>query len=79
MSNPSSKEFSSVETPVPGRMKLRDLMSLARERLGDRAADLKTREELEAALFPSSPQKEAPPSPAVSRVVITRDFFLPTK
>jgi hypothetical protein len=65
-------------------MKLRELVGLARERLGERAANLKTREELEAALFGASVADEAPPQqPAVARdvagtmgtTVITKDFF----
>lgn len=76
MSDPPAKEFSGVETPVPGRMKLRELLSLARERLGDRAADLKTREELEAALFASSAVTRSPPEQPVVRIIITKDFFV---
>lgn len=78
MSDPPAKEFSGVETPVPGRMKLRELLSLARERLGDRAADLKTRDELEAALFGSSAvtPTPSPPEQPVVRIIVTKDFFV---
>lgn len=76
MSDPPAKEFSGVETPVPGRMKLRELLSLARERLGDRAADLKTREELEAALFGSSAVTPSRSEQQVVRIVVTKDFFV---
>lgn len=90
MSNSPSKDSSLVENPGPGRMKLRELVGLARERLGDRAADLKTREELEAALFGApvagaqvvgaQVADEASPPPVVARdvvgkTVITKDFF----
>jgi hypothetical protein len=65
-------------------MKLRELVGLARERLGERAVDLKTREELEVALFGPPAGDEAPPQSvavrsAVCPVVTTKDFFvLPT-
>ncbi len=78
MTDSSFKESSGIETPVPGRMKLRELLALARERLGDSAADLKTREELEAALFGTTAVAQAR-SPAAepprARVIITKDFF----
>jgi len=76
----SSKEFNGVETPAPGRLKLRELVSLARERFKEKAVELKTREELEAALFGdgSSPVGQAQPAPPPApRVVVTRDFFVP--
>ncbi len=89
-----------MESSVVRRLSLRELMVLARERLGARAAELKTRDELVAALFgapgPASPAPApvaaASPSPAPAppaaaaaapeaagpRVVVTRDFFVPS-
>jgi hypothetical protein len=72
------------------RLSLRELMVLARERLGEKAAALKTREELVRALFGavpgSSPSQAArleapaaasePPPPPPVRTIVTRDFFL---
>jgi hypothetical protein len=51
---------------------LRELLTLARERLGPTASGLKTREELVAALTPSG-GPVASVEPAVP--VVTRDFF----
>jgi hypothetical protein len=64
-----------MESSAVRRMGLRELTVLARERLGARAAELKTRDELVAALF-GPPAPAAPPAP---RVVVTRDFFVPAQ
>jgi hypothetical protein len=62
------------------RLSLRELITLARERLGPDAAQLKTREELETALFaparapaPAPPPVELVPAPVP---VVVRDFFI---
>jgi hypothetical protein len=70
-----------METSAVKRLSLRELMVLARERLGARAVALKTREELVQALFGGEPARgpaAAPPRTAAPppRVVVTRDFFL---
>jgi hypothetical protein len=53
-------------------------MVLARERFGPRAVEYKTREELVRALFDGPTPAPQAPAPA-SRVVVTRDFFVPAK
>lgn len=74
------------------RRSLRELLTLARERLGRAAAGLKTRDELLAALRhgdgPAAPNPaSAPPNPAPApapardastppAAVVTRDFFV---
>lgn len=58
--HPDLDEGRLVETPVAGRLKLRELMRLAHERLGERAVELMTREELEVALFGSRASGGAP-------------------
>jgi len=69
-----------MESSAARRLGLRDLMVLARERLGERAADLKTREELLQVLFgartPAAPPPATAPEP---REVVTRDFFVPRR
>jgi hypothetical protein len=71
--NPVSEKCEGVED-LPRRT-LRELLTLARERLGSAASGLKTKDELIAALSapqaaPVAPTPESPP-----REVITRDFF----
>ena len=51
---------------------LRELLTKARERLGNAASGLKTRAELVAALQGDSPAAPEPPRPLE---VVTRDFF----
>jgi hypothetical protein len=64
-----------------GKRTLRELLTLARERFGSRAATLKTRAELLAALTaPTENSTPAPPSPVVAppapvREIIVKDFF----
>lgn len=60
------------------RLSLRELITLARERLGPDAAQLKTRDELETALFaPARPPTPAPPPVELAPVsVVVRDFFV---
>lgn len=58
------------------KLTLRELLVLARERLGSAASRLKTRDELRAALSGEAPP---PPEPEPTRPqvqVVTRDFFL---
>jgi hypothetical protein len=60
---------------------LRELLTLARERLGKAAGGLKTRDELIAALSGTTPPAAAPapvaPAPAAPQdEVVTRDFFV---
>lgn len=58
------------------KLTLRELLVLARERLGSAASRLKTRDELRAAL---SGEALPPPEPEPTRPqvqVVTRDFFL---
>lgn len=58
------------------KLTLRELLVLARERLGPAASRLKTRDELRAAL---SGEGLPPPAPEVTPPpvqVVTRDFFL---
>ncbi|HEY0882920.1 MAG TPA: hypothetical protein VGD87_15370 [Archangium sp.] len=73
------------------RLTLRELLTLARERLGSAASHLKTRDEVLSALTGSKPPPPAPqvasdffsPKPAMSPStparppleVVTRDFF----
>jgi hypothetical protein len=67
------------------RLTLRELMTLARERLGSAASRLKTRAELLAALSAGEGEGEAPapdavlepvaPMPVAPVQVVTRDFF----
>ncbi len=61
------------------RRSLRELITLARERLGPAAARLKTREELEAALFAppdATPPAVPTPPPSAPLEVVVRDFFV---
>lgn len=64
------------------QLSLRELLTLARERLGKAAAGLKTRAELIAALSGAPPAAAAqkPPEPAATPSapgeVVTRDFFV---
>lgn len=58
------------------RLTLRELMTMARERLGTGASQLKTKDELIAAL--SGSQVPAAPAPAPREEapeIVTRDFF----
>ncbi len=55
---------------------LRELLTLARGRLGTAASGLKTRAELLAALQGEAPHGQAPaPPPERPPEVVTRDFF----
>lgn len=73
MNGKNSNDISDIEKP--DRLSMRELLRLARERLGNRAASLKTREELEAALLPAvmpPPTTSASPAPEI----VVRDFFI---
>ncbi|MDP1821780.1 MAG: hypothetical protein Q8L48_00990 [Archangium sp.] len=58
-------------------LSLRELLTLARERLGASASALKTREELIAALTVEAPDPVHPEEGrgAMSEPIVTRDFF----
>jgi hypothetical protein len=61
-------------TPPRGQQSLRELIALARERLGPAASALKTRAELERALFSGdAPASPTDPTPVA---VVVRDFFV---
>ncbi len=67
-----------MEPPMPTRatpaaLTMRELMALAREKLGAEAARSKTREELLAALGLDAAQQAAP---AREAPLVTRDFFV---
>lgn len=72
MEDPTARPL--AEAP---RRSMRELLLLARERLGPRVAALKTREELEAALAaPAALQAAQPAAPARAPVIVVRDFFV---
>lgn len=59
------------------RLTMRELLTLARERLGPAASSLKTRDELLRALEAPAPEAPAPaPEARPVSVVVTRDFFV---
>ena len=75
---PVSEKCSGVEDL--SKRTLRELLTLARARLGSAAAGLKTRDEILSALSgearpPEAPPAPPPPAPVVAEPVITRDFF----
>lgn len=77
MNGKNPNDISGIEKP--GRLSMRELLRLARERLGNGAASLKTREELEAALFPPAATVAAPSPPAAppsTPEIVVRDFFI---